>query len=384
MKKLYAIPALVALLILPAATPADEGISIRYESRPDAIVIYPGNLVYGRDGFSLPAGQAEITLPAQVIPESVMLSGGGRVLTGFKTRTDSTNGRTVLVCSMAESTGKDLTLDYLLRGAQWSPVYNMTILADNRVSLDFSAGITSTSLTLAETDVRLLSGLVISSDLSGDIDIMTASQMQNNIGYFNREMELSETTAGVSATGDHHLYKAGRFSMVPGERMVTGIVSKELTARKLLVWDTRNGDRTETVYKVSNDTGFPLPPGMVRIYQDGIYTGSDSLEWTPSGGEGSLTTAGMPGIRVRKLVSFEVVPNTGRNKVKYTVTLTIENLSGEAVSLTILDQRDGNGSSFEYSKKPEEQPGNILRWEIPLASGKKETITYRYMTGENY
>ena len=48
------------------------------------------------------------------------------------------------------------------------------------------------------------------------------------------------------------------------------------------------------IHKVRNTTDLPLAEGIVRVYQDDLFQGSDFIETTPVGSEGSVTIGSLP------------------------------------------------------------------------------------------
>ena len=48
------------------------------------------------------------------------------------------------------------------------------------------------------------------------------------------------------------------------------------------------------IYKVNNDSEIALSEGIVRSYQDGLFIGSDSMEFTPIGKLGQCIHPPLP------------------------------------------------------------------------------------------
>jgi hypothetical protein len=193
-------------------------------------------------------------------------------------------------------------------------------------------------------------------------------------------MDQLYTLPTSGTAGPHYLYPVGTIDSQPGDRLKIQIAETSPEARKILVWDTRNGqNRVQEVYKITNNMDIPLAPGPVRVYRENVYIGSDPVEWTPAGGEGSVTLAGITGIRVQRRITEQyVTANNYYNTGSYEVFLRLENYSGSAADLIILEQKNPYGNRFRYSENPEEQPGNVLRWEMQLDDDEKREITYRF------
>jgi len=146
------------------------------------------------------------------------------------------------------------------------------------------------------------------------------------------------------------------------------------------VWNAIAGQEVDVIYKVSNSTETPLAEGIVRVYQDGLFMGSDFAETTPPGGEGSVTVGRLPDVRVRRGETQTYQVEAGNDYTLHDVTLEVQNFGAQDLALTILDAWEKDAWQFEYSVTPERQADNLLRWEISVPAGESVTITYQYRT----
>ncbi len=385
---------LIALLVASVApVAAAEDVSIRYESQPDEVALYLGDLAYARDSVSLPPGEVTVTFPSTVVADSLVVSENGervRVLR-FHNRAapapavDAWSSSTLITTEAGPlevswpseaPAPREVVLESVARGAGWRPVYDMLVLDEENVRFSFSAEITDYALPLEETHVRLVSGMIGSADGSVYNAMMTVAQ--NNLGYQNVVDAAQPQAEQISA---HHVYDLGPLTVMPGEMVRVSMVDETLGARRIIAWDTRQGERTDVVYKVANTSELPFAEGFVRAYQDGIYLGSDAIEWTPVGSEGSVTVAGMSDVRVRRKESVEeLAERSGYNEYYHEVTLEIGNYSGEDIEITVLDEWLNYAVEFTFSDEPTRQPGNVLRWDLAVHAGERVTITYEFYT----
>jgi hypothetical protein len=134
------------------------------------------------------------------------------------------------------------------------------------------------------------------------------------------------------------------------------------------------------IYKVQNDTDVPLAEGIVRISQDQLFVGSDFIETTPIGSEGSVTVGSLPDVRVRRSASEEFRQETGNDYRQHSVTLEINNYGEDTLDLIVLDRWNPDAWEFEFSLPPAREPDNILRWEVSIDAGDSLAITYSYWT----
>ncbi|MCZ7543782.1 MAG: DUF4139 domain-containing protein [Anaerolineae bacterium] len=391
MKRLLTL-AFIASLVAGVAPAMADDVSVRYESTPDEAVLYLGDLVYVRDTVSLPPGDVTVTFPATVIADSLIVSeDGARVrLLRFRNAARSVavadpwssamsvpiEASPLAVSWPSEATEtREVVLEYLARGASWRPLYDMTVLDEETVRFAFTAEIVNYTLALDDAAVKLVSGMV-----GGDSEAYAAmmTMAQNALGYENVVNFERPEVGQISA---HHVYDLGAVTMLPGETVRVSMVDEMLDARRIIAWDTRQGERTEVIYKVANTSAFPFSEGMVRAYEDGIYLGTDAIEWTPSGSEGSVTVAGMSDVRVRRQESVEeIAARGGVDEYRHEVTLEIGNYGGEDITLAVLDPWPNRAVEFSFSAEPSRQPGNIFRWDVDAPAGERVTITYTFYT----
>ncbi len=388
---------LAAALVFGAApfAVADEGIATRYRSQPDQAVLYLGDLAYVRDTVTLPPGEVEVTFPPQTIADTLIVTENsarvpvlrfrGRIAPDMEAMLSSraaptseeVAGRLAVSWPSEATEPREVVLEYLMRGAGWRPVYDMTVIDEESAHFTFAAEITNYALTLEDAEVRLVSGLI----MSGEMGVYTAEMTvaQNVLGYENvpagGEMPAAEQ---VSA---HHVYTLGTLSIMPGDVVRTTLASETLGARRIIAWDTQQGERTDVIYKVANTSNVPFAEGMVRTYQDGIYMGSDAIEWTPVGSEGSVTVAGMSDVRVRRGETVEEIGDMLRvDRYHYQIELEIGNYSGEDIEITVIDRWPRDAVDFRFSQEPDFQPNNVLRWDVTVPAGERVTINYEYYT----
>jgi len=177
----------------------------------------------------------------------------------------------------------------------------------------------------------------------------------------------------------NHVYDIGPQTLRRGETVRWNLLYADLEARRLIVWDARLGQRTDVIYQVLNSSDVPLAEGMVHAYESGLYVGQDALEWTPAGGEGSVTIGGLSTLRVRRTESVEDIGTFDDDRYEHTVRLAITNHGGEEIALTVLDEWYQGGQGFTFSHEPRRQGNNVLRWELDIAAGERVEIVYSFV-----
>ncbi|MCD4686931.1 MAG: DUF4139 domain-containing protein, partial [Anaerolineae bacterium] len=270
---------------------------------------------------------------------------------------------------------RTIKLEYMMSGAHWTPTYDMMIRGEDTVDLAFFAEIQNSTLLLEDATVYLVAGRVDLSQQVGLGDQMTFNQAA--VGY----ADTAELPAmGVGAVDLQHIYPLEAVSAAPGDIVYVNLVEATLEARRLLVWNAIEEREVDVIYKVRNTTEIPFAEGIVRSYQDGLFMGSDYIETTPVGGEGSVTVGSLPDVRVRRTESEEYFGGT-RDYYLHTVTLEVENFGETDLALSIVDRWMDQAWQFEYTPvAPERQTDNLLRWDVTVAVGEKVTITYTFRT----
>jgi len=145
----------------------------------------------------------------------------------------------------------------------------------------------------------------------------------------------------------------------------------------VLLWNAQTDNRVSVIYKVRNESSLTLAAGIVRTYEDGVFLGSDFVELTPVGSEGSVTLGTLQDVRVNRA---QTQTNIGRlfDRIQTNVELTVSSFSAEPVDIEIVDAYPATAENFSFSQEAERQIGNLLRWQVTIPPGETLTITYQY------
>jgi hypothetical protein len=277
-----------------AAADGDERIS--YSSQPDRLAVFLNDIAYAQDTVQLPGGiDMRIVLPDSVLPDTVILREDGKRVPEY--RLDRSTIPLALEWQGGADSGvREVKLDYLLGGVGWRPTYDMAVGADTdtTVGFDYIAQIVDGSLRLEDVDTRLVAGYV---NLGGPIAPMAElSANQALVGYSDGvAAPLPPTTGQVDI---QHIYDIGAISAAPGDTVFRQLVSDTLPARRVHLWNAPTDTQVTVIYKVENASDQPFADGVVRAYQGGLFIGSDPIELTPVGSEGSVTLGHLQDVRV--------------------------------------------------------------------------------------
>lgn len=388
---------LVAGGALAKASPVLRADGISYASQPDEAALYLNDIVFVRDTVTLPAGQVRVLLPPGTYPDTLILTENDSRVHSYRITAQAAEvyysqaafrygaASSVMAGGAAfiltwdspdpDAEMRTVKLEYMMAGASWMPTYDMRIVDESTVELAFFAKVTNTSLVLDDTTVFLVAGRV---DLSQQMDHVSQVTMnQYAVGYADTTIELP--ALGVGAVELQHIYPLGTLSAEPGDTVYSNLVDDTLSTRRLLVWNASAEPEVDVIYKVANSADIPLAEGIVRVFQDNLFMGSDFIETTPTGSEGSVTVGSLPDVRVRRTASEEY-HGEANDYYLHSVALEINNFSGNEIALTVLDRWEENAWQFEYSMMPERQPDNLLRWEVSIPAGESLMITYQYRT----
>ncbi len=106
--------------------------------------------------------------------------------------------------------------------------------------------------------------------------------------------------------------------------------------------------------------------------------GSDDIELTPVGSEGSVTVGHLQDVRVKRAETQSAV-DMGRFDYQSKVELTISNFTPTTVHMEIVDYLPPQAEELQASIEPQLEAGNIMRWQISVEPGDEMVISYEYL-----
>ena len=360
---------------MTTAAVAQTESQISYTSEPDEVAVFLNNIAYALDTVSLPGGvDVRVVLPAGVYADTLVLRENGVRVPSY--RLDYQTGQPAIKWQSAiDSELREVTLEYLLGGVSWRPTYDMWLGADEDVTvdLDFYAEIADGSLRLEDVGMQLVAGYVdLSSPIAPEAELAANQRLA---GYAESDLVVAYPTGQVDI---QHVYDIGRVTAEPGDTVYTQLVGETLPARRLHLWNAQTDDQVTVIYKVTNESDQPFAEGVVRSYQNGLFIGSDFIELTPVGSEGSVTVGHIQDVRVKREETQAVV-SLGRFDYRYEVELTIENFTPTTVHMDVVDYLQPAAEQLQASIEPQLEAGNIMRWPISVEPDDEMVITYEYL-----
>jgi hypothetical protein len=405
-----------ALVLLTMAATMIVGIwsttgqdQINYISQPDELTVFLNDVVFVRDVLRVPFGsETQIVLPSQIVPDTISLrdDDGHIALYALSFQT----GQYVLTVRDDESGAGDgdvrnLTLEYIaLGGIRWQPLYSLRLNSEESetVGFDFVAAIQNDAFFLEDTQINLAAGAV---NVSGQPP--PPAMVDNNQGFSDVQATATAfntpppspiptptpvvivtplpnvTPEEFAPLTTQYIYRLEPLTAEPGETLYAELLETSFPARQVLLWNASRDTQASVIYKVTNTADIALTAGIVRTYQDGLFTGSDEIEYTSPGGEGSITIGPLQDMRVTRDATQFTVPSENPNDengvdLRVEVTLSLTNFSPFALEIEVTDVFPSQAFAFEFGTEAEQVAGNVVRWLVTVPAGEALTITYAY------
>ena len=243
---------------------------------------------------------------------------------------------------------------------------------DPTVELDFLAEIRDGSLILDDVATRLVAGVVdITSPFPSPVSELNS---RNEYAAYDAVGALA---IGTGAATIQHIYDIGKVTAEPGDTAYLKMLGGTFEAGRTHVWDARIDNEVDVIYAVTNDSELPFAAGVVRSYQADMFVGSDDIETTPVGSEGHVTVGHLQDVRVERAETRTAI-EIDRFDYFHEVELTVSNFGPTTLHLEIIDQRRPEAELLHFDQIPQEEAGNILRWQLAVEPGTFEVITYDF------
>lgn len=373
MSKRMILVLVVLLMGLPMSAHAQQ---LQVVSQPNRVYVFQNDVAYVQDMLSLPGGaEVNLVLPPTAMVDTLILRENGARVVNYSVRHDNQ----IIIAWQSETSDdlREISAEYLLQGMSWRPKYDM-ILNDEAASADFDffAEIQNNALTLDNVETFLVAGSVGTSQILSDDAFRATNQL-----YAAEDLSsLGGSSASVETVTIQHVYELGTTSVPANETLYTHIVSGELPARRVLLWNAGTDQQVTVIYKVKNETTQPFSPGIVRSYRDGLILGSDAVERTPIGSEGSITVGTLPNVRVSRGQTSQQENTTDYFDTRQSVTLEMTNFGDETIEIEVIDFSPENAIDFQFDSEPSYETNNVLRWVFVLEPGQTIEATYNYLT----
>ena len=276
--------------------------------------------------------------------------------------------------------GRKVEVSYMSGGLSWEPTYFLDA-ADENSRFEFWSKITNNFEDL-NANIKLVGGKVrFESRGYYDYGYSTLSQ-RAMYGGESAAYASNVPSPSISSIAEYEVYDLGQKTSKESETKLIPIFADTVKPKKEYVWDTNAGDKVQRIYKIKNEGDKTWPMGRVKVYENGILTGEDSIEWTPKGREAKITIGLAPDIEVSKKTTTKKILPGSYYDYQHDSTLKLKNYKSESVEVLIIDKYPSNAkpNTFEASDEYTEKPGNLMYWNVTLSPGQEKVITYTYIT----
>jgi len=139
--------------------------------------------------------------------------------------------------------------------------------------------------------------------------------------------------------------------------------------------------------KGKNSAPYPLLPGTANLFREGSFSGKTSIDFTAPNEEAEFYLGMDESIKVVRELDYRRSKFTffgKRKRLEFSYRTTIENFKDDAVTISLHDcvpvSQDSRIKTgiIEMSLEPSEREKGLLRWDISLPPGGKETIHYSF------
>jgi len=340
---------------------------------------------------------------------------------------------TILVAVEAPAKRLKLELNYMLPGATWEPAHELRAQGPTPESVAFAsyAVVTQTTgedwrnahisfstqsptetISIPELDALLLgSTRAVARLMGGQTDTFNKAQQayrgQNWLWYnhYNPkesiqnfsantayQFKIQDRTARVFKT----LQKRGTTAHFQGEgkpairsdgrsvRVPMG--SLELAARSKIVAAPQASLNAARTVELANTADQPFLPGKVSLYHDGAFLGMTDVDFIAEGEGFSVFLGVADQVKLSRVLDKKnsSMVRGRRTKMQVRFLVTVENLSGEKVSLSLADRVPVSEKKeievYKVRIKPEAVPDSkgLLKWELALAPNEKRVHSIEY------
>ena len=349
--------------------------AVKYTSQPDEIAVFLNDIAFAQDTILLPSNvDVQIVLPDQIYQDTLILRENGERIRNYTINRNSGQVLLEWVGSDGED-AREITLEYLVSGISWTPKYDMWLGGDEdeTVEFDFFAEIVDTGLLLEDSPVRLIAGRVDTSQQFTSVSSITANQF---IAGYDEAESSGEILTGSATI--QHVYNVDNVTASPGDTLYIALKENTLPARRLHLWNAQSDNQVTVIYKIRNDSDLPFVEGITRTYQNDLFLGSDFIELTPIGSEGSVTVGFLQDVRVNRTSTETGLNGTYERDTQHDIELTLTNFGDKAFDIAVVDRFSSDALEFSFSDEPIQSGDNLLRWEVTVEAGETVTIQYQF------
>jgi uncharacterized protein (TIGR02231 family) len=232
---------------------------------------------------------------------------------------------------------------------------------------------------------RLWNKRVQSTDMSSNFEEV----YQTNFDYLQvvqqktvqifQSLQQRGTTAQFKAMSTTRVRADGRSVRVPIGRV-------HLKATQAIVAAPEQSLNAAQTLEMLNESGQPLLPGNVALYQGGAFLGMTNLDFVADGEQFALFLSVADQLKLSRVLDkkHSALVRKQRTQMQLAFVVTVENLSSKAVTLKLADRipvsedRDIVISGVKVSPDAKPDSKGILRWPLTLQPKEKRKFEIQY------
>lgn len=265
-------------------------------------------------------------------------------------------------------------LSYLTRNVNWSGTYVGILNADQK-----------TMSLLGQITLANNSGYDFKSAtmrfIAGDVNQTSNSQLMMRAAPM---AALEAADASVQGAFEYHLYTLpGTLDLVNGDSLIVPYVAANgVSIDKTYVYDGASAPGVQVNLSFANskdnELGMPLPAGTVRMFGDvdgaRLFLGDDAIGHTASDETVTLSVgSAFDIVGERTLVSREKI---GTSTYRESYLITLRNHKDSAVKVDVLEHPSGTWNVTTSSSEFETVNANTIRFVTNVPAGGKSEVSY--------
>lgn len=194
-----------------------------------------------------------------------------------------------------------------------------------------------------------------------------------------QSLQQRGTTAQFKAMSTTNVRADGRSVRVP-------IGRAHLSAKQVIVAAPEQSLNAALTLAMRNESGQPLLPGAVALYQDGAFLGMTNLDFVADGESFALFLSVADQLKISRALDrkHSALLRKQRTQMQLAFVVTVENLSSKPVTLTLADrvpvseEKEIAISNVKISPDAKPDSKGILRWQITLQPKEKRHFDIQY------
>lgn len=194
-----------------------------------------------------------------------------------------------------------------------------------------------------------------------------------------QSLQQRGTTAQFKALAATKVRADGRSVRVP-------IGRARLQAKQAIVAAPEQSLNAALTLAMRNEAGQPLLPGAVALYQGSSFLGMTNLDFVADGESFSMFLGVADQLKMSRALDrkHSALVRKQRTQMQLAFVVTVENLSGKPVSLTLADhvpvseEREIVISNVKISPDAKPDSKGIVKWQLTLQPKEKRQIDVQY------